>query len=64
MTKDGLYDSICKLSARGTVGKQKMKKFERICKKFLTKGSIYAKITKLPAGAAREKIRSKKFEKT
>ena len=41
-----------------------MKKFERICKKFLTKGSIYAKITELPAGAAREKIRSKKFEKT
>ena len=44
-----------------------MKKFERICKKFLTKGSIYAKITGLLARVARRKSgqkSSKRLEKS
>ena len=40
-----------------------MKKFERICKKFLTNGSACAKLTELPAGAAREENPIKKVRK-
>ena len=41
----------------------RMKKFERNCKKFLTKGSACAKLTELPAVAAREKNPVKKVRK-
>ena len=64
LTNGKWYGKIRKLSARMNGVKQKMKRFVRTRKKFLTNGNIGAKLTQLPAKAAMEKIHSKKFEKT
>ena len=64
LTNGEWYGNIHKLFVRTDGVKQKMKRFVRTRKKFLTNGNIGAKLTQLPAKAAMEKIHSKKFEKT